>query len=214
MRRLTRKSNRGAGLPPLSLRLLAITASAVVASPCLADVIEIASDGGAVTYASPAVFTPTGVAVIDRFKSVPIPAAAHTVDLGKVIADASVRHQISADLVTEVAWQESRFRQSAVSTRDAVGVMQLMPGTARDLGVNRYDVTQNVHGGAAYLRRMMDRYDGDVRLTLAAYNAGPGAVDRYRGVPPFRETRDYVAAILSRLAQRSLANVAVSNLVR
>ena len=214
MRRLTRKTNRGAGLPPLSLRLLAITASAVVATPCVADVIEIASDGAAVTYASPAVFTPTGVAPIGSFKTATIQTPGRSVDLGKVISEAAVRHQISADLVTEVAWQESRFRQSAVSPRDAVGVMQLMPATARDLGVDRYDVTQNVHGGAAYLRRMMDRYDGDVRLTLAAYNAGPGAVDRYRGVPPFRETRDYVAAILSRLAVRSLANVAASNPVR
>lgn len=214
MLRLIRKSNRGAGQPPLSLRLLAITASAVVAFPCAADVIEIAPDGAAVTYASPAVFTPASVAPIGRLGPATHRRPGHPVDLGKVISDAALRHQLSADLVTEVAWQESRFRQSAVSPRDAVGVMQLMPGTARDLGVDRYDVTQNVHGGAAYLRRMMDRYGGDVRLTLAAYNAGPGAVDRYRGVPPFRETRDYVAAILSRLAQRSVAISAASNSVR
>ena len=180
---------------------MAIAVLAAVAMPCFADVIEIAPGGAAVTYASPAVFTSTGVEPIGRG-----PRLAPTypvVNLSQAIAEAAVRNRISSDLVTEVAWRESRFRQSAVSNRGAVGVMQLTAVAARDLGVDRYDPNQNIQGGAAYLRRMMDRYGGDLRLTLAAYNAGPGAVDRYRDVPPFQETQAYVAAILARLSQRA-----------
>jgi soluble lytic murein transglycosylase-like protein len=193
-----------AGRSTLILCSLAIAAFAATASRCWADVIDIGLDGVATTYASPAVFTPSGVQVIasdTRVRAVLAPAMV----VSQVIAAAAVRHKISADLITAVAWQESRFHQTAVSTRDAVGVMQLTAGTARDLGVDRYDISQNIHGGAAYLRRMLDRYGGDTRLALAAYNAGPGAVDRYRGVPPYRETQAYVGAILAGLSQRALA---------
>lgn len=187
--------------PPFLCRW-AVVAFAAIASPCLADVIDIAPDGVATTYASPAVFTPSGAYVITLPNAVRYPDVAR-IDLSPMIAAAAARHKVSADLITEVAWHESRFRQTAVSRRDAVGVMQLMAGTARELGVDRYDASQNIHGGAAYLRRMLDRYGGDTRLALAAYNAGPGAVDRYRGVPPYRETQAYVAAILTRLSQRT-----------
>ena len=78
--------------------------------------------------------------------------------------------------------------------------MQLMPDTAAALGVDASDATQNVHGGAAYLRQMLDQFDGNIELALAAYNAGPEAVRRYGGVPPYRETQDYVAAVLGYLA--------------
>lgn len=177
-------------------------AAAALASPCLADVIEIGGDGAAVTYARPAVFTEAGVLPID-----PSAAASRSsfglADVHRVIAEAAQRQRLSPDLILEVARRESGFRQAAVSSRDAVGVMQLTAATARHLGVDRYDLRQNIHGGAAYLRSMMDRYGGDTRLALAAYNAGPGAVDRYRGVPPYAETSAYVAAILSRLSQRA-----------
>ena len=196
-----------AGRSPPRLRGLAIAALAAIASPCLADVIEIAPDGAATTYAAPAVFTPSGVQTIapDAARAAP---RGQAVNVSSAIAAAAARHQVSADLITEVAWRESRFHQTAISNRDAVGVMQLTAGTARDLGVDRYDVSQNIHGGAAYLRRMLDRYGGDTRLALAAYNAGPGAVDRYRGVPPYRETQAYVGAILIGLSQRALAKAA------
>ena len=197
----TSAADGSARIVPLSLRRLAIAAIAAIAFPCLADVIEIAPDGAAVTYAAPAVFGPDGAVPINGRTAAP---AGLAVDISKVISEAARRQQLSPDLVTEVAWRESRFHQQAVSNRDAVGVMQLTAATARDLGVNRYDVSENIHGGAAYLRQMMDRYSGDVRLALAAYNAGPGAVDRYRGVPPFQETTAYVATILSRIAQKSL----------
>jgi soluble lytic murein transglycosylase-like protein len=193
---------RRAGLSPGLLLVLATVVSTAVAPHCLAQVIEISASGDTVTYAAPAIFTSTGVesiAATNPALARSLPAA----DLSRVIAEAALRNQLSADLVTEVAWRESRFHQAAVSKRDAVGVMQLTAATAHDLGVDRYDVRQNIHGGAAYLRRMMDRYGGDLRLTLAAYNAGPGAVDRYHGVPPFQETQAYVTAILGRLALRA-----------
>ena len=200
-----------AGVQPRLLRGLAIVASAAVATSCWADVIEIGPTGDAVTYARPAVFTEDGAAPIGVQA---VRQSFQPADLSQVIAQAAARSRISADLITEVAWTESRFRQTAVSNRDAVGVMQLTAGTARDLGVDRFDVSQNIHGGAAYLRQMMDRYGGDIRLTLAAYNAGPGAVDRYRGVPPFPETQSYVAGILGRLSQRATLSVTPSLLVK
>lgn len=89
----------------------------------------------------------------------------------------------------------------AVSPKGARGVMQLMPGTARALGIDARDTIANIDGGADYLSRMMRRFDGDLVKTLAAYNAGPEAVDRYGGLPPYAETANYVRAILRRLGQ-------------
>ena len=177
----------------------------LIAPGASAQVIEITAGGDAVTYARPAIFTADGTQPIEPPRSAAAPA--QPAQIQRFIAEAAERQHLAPDLVSEVAWRESRFHQAAVSPRDAVGVMQLTAGTARALGVDRYDVAQNIHGGAAYLRGMLDRYRGDVKLALAAYNAGPGAVDRYGGVPPFRETQDYVAAILARLPQRTLASI-------
>ncbi len=102
-----------------------------------------------------------------------------------------------------MAWEESRFRQDAVSPKGARGIMQLMPGTARQLGVDAGTAAANLDGGAAYLTALLQRFDGDIIKALAAYNAGPEAVARYGGVPPFPETRIYVDAILGRLASET-----------
>jgi len=161
-------------------------------------VIELADDGSAVVHAGPAVFTADGAQPL--IPGPPRDAASAAKDVEHLLVREAQKQGLDARLLREVAWQESRFRHTAVSPRNAVGVMQLMPGTARDLGVDRFDLPQNIAGGAAYIRQMLDRYRGDVRLALAAYNAGPGAVDRHRGVPPYRETLAYVSAILSRLA--------------
>lgn len=107
-------------------------------------------------------------------------------------------HGLSPALLAAVAWQESRGRNDAVSPKGAIGVMQLMPETARRLGVDPHDREDNIRGGARYLRQQIDRF-GSVPLALAAYNAGPGAVLRYGGIPPYRETQTYVASILARL---------------
>jgi soluble lytic murein transglycosylase-like protein len=106
-------------------------------------------------------------------------------------------NSIRSDLVRAVVQVESGFNPYAVSPKGALGLMQLMPATAQQFGVrNPFDPQENVRAGVAYLRQLLDRYENDERLALAAYNAGPGAVDRHgQNVPPYRETRDYVARI-------------------
>lgn len=105
--------------------------------------------------------------------------------------------QIPENLLKAVAKAESGFNPNAVSSCGAQGIMQLMPSTARSLGVtNCFDPAQNIMGGARYLRQMLDSFNGDVPKALAAYNAGPNAVRKYGGIPPYRETQDYVARVL------------------
>ena len=112
------------------------------------------------------------------------------------ITEHARRQQVAADLVRAVIQVESAFNPVAVSSKGAMGLMQLMPATARELGVrNPFDPDQNIRGGVAYLRRLLDRYDGNVELALAAYNAGMGNVEKYGDVPPFKETKNYVKKV-------------------
>lgn len=121
------------------------------------------------------------------------PGAAY---LDRLLADAALRYGLDPDLVRAVARVESGLDPRAVSPDGAMGVMQLMPGTARSLGVSDpFDAAQNVEGGVRYLRRMLDRFGGSLDLALAAYNAGPVAVERYGGVPPYAETEAYIRAV-------------------
>ena len=115
------------------------------------------------------------------------------VDIDFLVQKAGLRHNVDTDLIHAVIRQESNYDVFAVSVKGACGLMQLMPRTALRFGVKDiFDPAENVEGGVKYLRHLMDRYEGDRIRALAAYNAGEGAVDRYGGVPPYRETEDYV----------------------
>jgi soluble lytic murein transglycosylase-like protein len=170
------------------------------ASPARADVLDIAPDGAVSVYSQPTVFTDTAqtpIAPPSRPFTAP-PAA-----LAPMLEQAADRAGLHPDLVEAVAWAESRFNTQAVSSKGAIGAMQIMPATAREIGIDAYDVTQNIQGGARYLRGLVDAFDGDVSLALAAYNAGAGAVRVYGGVPPYRETQNYVAAVLGYMADKA-----------
>ena len=126
-----------------------------------------------------------------------IPAPQFT--LNEIIAAAARKHQVSAAFLRSIIAAESGFSQAAVSAKGAVGLMQLMPETAREFGADPSIPEQNVDAGAHYLSWLLQRYAGKrdtLKRAIAAYNAGPGAVERYRGVPPYRETRSYVARVL------------------
>ena len=182
------------------------------ASPASADVIELAPNGQIVVRASDQpsasdrVDLPEGVGVGQ------LPPEALTVVAGSVAPPAyaaaveqfSEIHQISPVLLEALVWQESRWRAGARSSAGAIGLAQLMPGTARELGVNPLDPNANLAGGARYLRQQLDRFDGDIERALAAYNAGPGRVIRARGIPRIAETQAYVRSIVDRLSGFSL----------
>ena len=128
------------------------------------------------------------------------PPGREPANLSVLVRDVASRERIRPELLMEVVRRESAFDPCAVSSKGAVGLMQLMPATASSLGVtDPFEPEQNLAAGAKYLGSLLERYAGDLRLALSAYNAGPARVDEYRGVPPFEETQNYVSAILARL---------------
>ena len=124
------------------------------------------------------------------------PPATKSAPYDAAINEHARRQGVAADLVRAVIQVESAFNPHAVSNKGAMGLMQLMPATARELGVsNPFDPDQNIRGGVTYLKQLLNRYDQKVELALAAYNAGIGNVEKYGAVPPFKETRNYVNKI-------------------
>lgn len=184
------------------------------ATPAQAQVMEIASDGtvsvrngsGAATWE--VVTSPASDKTVDQNGQPIVPAYAFS-DVGPppvppqfatILTQAAAAANVSPALLSALVWQESRWNPQAVSPKGAMGLAQLMPATARDLGVNPADPVQNLQGGARYLRYLLDTFDGDVEKALAAYNAGPGRVRNAGGVPPIAETRAYVASIVRRIS--------------
>ena len=165
------------------------SAFASAAAPARAQVIEISDDGSAQVFDG-RVGGARPVGQASRIRG-------GQFNVDESINRAAQQHGLDPGLLRAVAWQESRGNNAAVSNKGALGIMQLMPGTAAALGVDPRDPEANINGGATYLALQMAKF-GNVELALAAYNAGPGAVIRYGGVPPYRETRSYVSTIMLR----------------
>ena len=179
-----------------------------------ADVLEISS-GGATWVSGPRAAAPARPATESLTDvsdlAIPEEAVASPLATGAAlparyqaaVQELAARFDLSPALIEALVWQESRWRENAVSPVGARGLAQLMPGTARELGVNPDDPLANLEGGARYLRQQLDRFDGDVEKALAAYNAGPGRVEKAGGIPRIRETQTYVAAVMGRLSDHS-----------
>jgi len=185
------------------------------AAPAHADVMEIGPNGphwisGALAATAPAESASDVVELSADF-AVPPQAIADAARQGGVVPgvyaakvdELARRFDLSPTLIEALVWQESRWNAAARSPVGARGLAQLMPGTARYLGVNPDDPLANLEGGARYLREQLDRFDGDIEKALAAYNAGPGRVIAAGGIPRIRETQGYVASIMGRLSDHS-----------
>ena len=196
----------------VSLRATAALAAACACVPAHADVLEVTADGArwiagpraamqeqaALPLAPGEVSVPPGAIADPSIAAAAVPGA-----YAAKVAELSARFDLSPALIEALVWQESRWRADAISPAGARGLAQLMPGTARHLGVDPDDPFANLEGGARYLREQIDRFGGDLEKALAAYNAGPGRVIRAGGIPPIQETRTYVASIMGRLSNHS-----------
>jgi soluble lytic murein transglycosylase-like protein len=157
------------------------------ARPAKASPLNAISPGFTARTAPPSIVTPTEMSAYDR---------ANREKITEMIREVSDRYRVDPALVRAVIQTESNWNSNAVSRVGAQGLMQLVPGTAQQLGVsNAFDPKQNLDGGVRYLHSLLERYNGDLDKALAAYNAGPGAVDRAGGIPRYRETRNYVQRV-------------------
>lgn len=185
----------------MRLFLLVLVLSAAGVSPATAQIYSwrdaqgalVVSDRPRVDEGTMTTYAVQGAATVRSTR--PSEGAARGSEYDDVIALHAGAHGVSPELVRAVIQVESAFNPRAVSPKGAMGLMQLMPATARDLGViNPFHPDDNIRGGVTYLRQLLDRY-GDVELALAAYNAGPGSVEKYGAIPPYRETQAYVKKV-------------------
>lgn len=197
MRRIVHACSR---LPSVVLSASSLTLILACASSASAQIYSWRDANGTLVLSDRPLDTPTHVYAVEgapaiRTTSPPVPTRAERYDA--LVHEHAGRHSLRPELVRAVIQVESGFNPHARSPKGAMGLMQLMPQTARELGVrNPYDPADNIRGGTLYLRRLLDRYHGDEQLALAAYNAGSGAVERHgTRIPPFRETRDYVRKV-------------------
>ena len=174
----------------------AVALNGFVAGSANADVYAFRDKNGVVTFTN----VPNHAGFRRVFRDTSRPATSNgVVDSGydDYIQRASGRYNIDPDLIRAVIKAESDFKVSARSNKGAMGLMQLMPDTARLHNISdAYNPSENVEGGARHLRMLLDRYQGDLELSLAAYNAGSAAVEKHRGIPPFPETKEYVRRVL------------------
>ena len=163
--------------------------------------LEVAADS--VVRVETVAEVPEAVASVKMPSPVTIMTAPTKEEMHEMLSHAGAKHNIDEDLLASVVRAESGGQVRAVSRTGARGLMQLMPGTASAMGVDdAFRPEQNISGGTAYLDSLLTRYHDNVALALAAYNAGPGAVDKYHGVPPYRETREYVARVIREFNRR------------
>lgn len=199
MRRIVHASTRLLW-PPAVLSACSVVLLLACASPASAQIYAWRDANGTLVLSDRPLDTPTHVYEVEgapaiRTTSPPVPTRAERYDA--LVQEHAGRHSLRPELVRAVIQVESGFNPRARSPKGAMGLMQLMPHTARELGVrDPYDPADNIRGGTLYLRRLLDRYRGSEELALAAYNAGSGAVERHgTRVPPYRETRDYVRRV-------------------
>jgi soluble lytic murein transglycosylase-like protein len=195
-----------------ALCLAALVCAAVPAGPVLAEGLVLSGNANSrktvfksqtrlldtrlsKQYSASVRLQPNPVAALQNDAAIPRFRGKYKGQYLSVAREMARKHSIPEDLFLRLVQQESGWNPSAVSHAGATGLAQLMPGTARKLGVNINDPHQNLEGGARYLRMMYNKF-GSWRLALAAYNAGPGAVEKHSGIPPFAETRNYVRVIL------------------
>ena len=195
--------------------IMALLASVSFATPAYADVLEVTPEGSRWVAGGPPQVQQqslsaaplkdvSGILISEAIVANPqAHASGIPAQYAAKIGELARAYSLSPALLEALVWQESRWRTNAVSPAGARGLAQLMPGTARYLGVDPDDPMQNLEGGARYLREQLDRFDGDLEKALAAYNAGPGRVERAGGIPNIRETQNYVASIMGRLANHS-----------
>ena len=185
-----------------ALRLLffAISVCALVPSTAAAQIFAVRDANGTMVLSGHRIETPTTIYSVSGAPGyrTTIAASPEAERFEELVQEHSQRQSLRPELVRAVIQVESGFDPRATSPKGAMGLMQLMPQTARSLGVlNAYDPEENIRGGTVYLRQLLNKF-GSEQLALAAYNAGPGAVDRYDGVPPYRETREYVRQVGSK----------------